>query len=163
MCYNFVFYNLLSVLPLIVSIDSSKDPLAANGNYSFSCTSYGSYPPAVLSWWLDGVKISEQDTEVKQSVNLKNCNHFYYFQVTVLHNSNTTNSILNFIPNIGDTGKFLKCRAENLEMSASQIEDSWNLDINCNYYPDYLPTFSKLVFYRYSCRAANTSPNFGCR
>lgn len=103
----------LKLLPMLVSIDSAKDPLAATVNYSLSCTSYGSYPPAALSWWLDGRKISEQDAEV-----------------SVLHNSNTTNSILNFIPNIEDTGKFLKCRAENLEMPASQIEDSWNLDIN---------------------------------
>jgi hypothetical protein len=54
------------VLPLVVSIDSPHEPLAANGNYSLSCTSYGSYPPAVLSWWLDATKISEQDSEVKQ-------------------------------------------------------------------------------------------------
>ena len=29
------------------------------------------------------------------------------------------------------SGKFLKCRAENPRMPASQIEDSWNLDIDC--------------------------------
>ena len=49
---------------------------------------------------------------------------------------NSTNSIMKFTPNIEDTGKFLKCRAENLEMPASQIEDSWNLDVNCKDYPD---------------------------
>ena len=50
---------------MLVSIDSAKDPLAATVNYSLSCTSYGSYPPAALSWWLDGRKISEQDAEVR--------------------------------------------------------------------------------------------------
>ena len=54
-------------------------------------------------------------------------------QASLEHNLNSTNSILNFIPNIEDTGKFLKCRAENLEMTASQIEDSWNLDIDCEW------------------------------
>ena len=47
------------------------------------------------------------------------------------HNSNSTNSVLNLVPSVGDGGKFLKCRAENVEMAASQIEDSWNLEINC--------------------------------
>ena len=55
------------------------------------------------------------------------------FQVTIEHNSNSTNSILSFIPNIEDTGKFLKCRAENVEMTASQLEDSWSLQIDCNF------------------------------
>ena len=54
------------------------------------------------------------------------------FQVTLEHNSNSTNSVLNFVPNIEDAGKFLKCRAENIEMTASQLEDSRSLEINCN-------------------------------
>ena len=53
------------------------------------------------------------------------------FQVRLDHNSNSTNSILNFVPRVEDGGKFLKCRAENVEMAASQVEDSWNLEINC--------------------------------
>ena len=53
------------------------------------------------------------------------------FQVSLDHNSNSTNSILNLVPLVEDGGKFLKCRAENVEMTASQIEDSWNLEINC--------------------------------
>ena len=54
-----------SVLPLIVSIVSPKEPLAATMNYSILCTSYGSYPPAALSWWLDNSKLSEKDAQVK--------------------------------------------------------------------------------------------------
>ena len=57
------------------------------------------------------------------------------FQVSLEHNSNSTNSILNFVPGEEDGGKFLKCRAENVEMAASQIEDSWNLEINCKILP----------------------------
>jgi len=103
----------LKLLPLLVSIDNPRDPLTANKSTSLSCTSYGSNPPALLSWWFDGFRIQDHDTEV-----------------SLLHNMNSTNSIMKFTPNIEDTGKFLKCRAENLEMPASQIEDSWNLDVN---------------------------------
>ena len=56
---------------------------------------------------------------------------YLLFQVTLEHNSNSTNSVLKFVPNIGDAGKFLKCRAENIEMTASQLEDSRSLEINC--------------------------------
>ena len=54
-----------------------------------------------------------------------------FVQVTLEHNSNSTNSVLKFVPDISDAGKFLKCRAENIEMTASQLEDSRNLEINC--------------------------------
>ena len=57
---------LLSVLPLLVTIDSppAPAPLTANTTNTLSCTSYGSNPPAVISWWLDGVRISSADSQV---------------------------------------------------------------------------------------------------
>lgn len=56
---------LFAVLPLVVSIDSPPDsPLTANKSNSVSCTSYGSSPPAVISWWLDGIRLDHQDTQV---------------------------------------------------------------------------------------------------
>lgn len=106
----------LKLLPLLVRIDSPQVPLVANMTNTVSCTSYGSNPPAVISWWLDAVKITNMESEV-----------------TLEHNSNSTNSVLKFVPKIEDAGKFLKCRAENIEMTASQLEDSRSLEIN------YLP------------------------
>ena len=44
-----------------------------------------------------------------------------------------TESVLHFVPKVDDMGKNLKCRAENPKLIASQIEDSWTLDINCKY------------------------------
>ena len=44
---------------------------------------------------------------------------------------NVTSSTLRFQPKVSDMGKILRCRAENPVMPASQIEDTWNLDINC--------------------------------
>merc|ERR1719480_155532 len=93
-----------------------QEPLTANETNTVTCTSYGSNPPAVISWWLDGVKISNMES-----------------QVTLEHNSNSTNSVLKFVPHIGDAGKFLKCRAENIEMTASQLEDSRSLEMLVNF------------------------------
>ena len=60
---------MLAVLPLVVSIDSPLDsPLTANQSNAVSCTSYGSSPPAVISWWLDGVRLDHQDSQVRLAV-----------------------------------------------------------------------------------------------
>ena len=44
---------------------------------------------------------------------------------------NVTSSTLRFRPKVEDMGKMLRCRAENPVMPASQMEDTWSLDINC--------------------------------
>ena len=44
-----------------------------------------------------------------------------------------TSSTLRFRPKIENMGKMLRCRAENPVMPASQMEDTWSLDINCKY------------------------------
>ena len=72
---------------------------------------------------------------------------------------NVTSSTLRFQPKVSDMGKVLRCRAENPVMPASQIEDTWNLDINCeqnHHLPSQLflysflnlcPVYSLLTFY----------------
>ena len=44
-----------------------------------------------------------------------------------------TSSTLRFRPKIEMMGKMLRCRAENPVMPASQMEDTWSLDINCKF------------------------------
>lgn len=51
---------------------------------------------------------------------------------------NITSSTLRFRPKVEDMGKLLRCRAENPVMPASQIEDTWTLDINCELLSIYL-------------------------
>ena len=46
---------------------------------------------------------------------------------------NLTSSTLRFQPKVEDMGKILRCRAENPVMPASQIEDTWTLDVNCKF------------------------------
>jgi hypothetical protein len=46
---------------------------------------------------------------------------------------NVSESLLSWSPGRADTGRFLKCRAENPDIAASQLEDSWILDINCEF------------------------------
>ncbi len=50
-----------------------------------------------------------------------------------------TESTLRFQPKMSDSGKLLRCRAENPVMPASQIEDTWSLDINCKFTSVFCP------------------------
>lgn len=53
------------------------------------------------------------------------------FAPQVADAGNVTSSTLRFQPKINDQDKLLRCRAENPVMPASQIEDTWTLDVNC--------------------------------
>ena len=44
---------------------------------------------------------------------------------------NVTKSTLRYQPKAAHMGQMLRCRAENPVMPASQIEDTWSLDVNC--------------------------------
>jgi hypothetical protein len=51
------------------------------------------------------------------------------FQIT--GDLNVTTSVLTFRPEMGDIGKILTCRAENMDIPESSKEDFWELTINC--------------------------------
>ena len=51
------------------------------------------------------------------------------FQVSPDGNVSTTTVI--FIPDESDQGKFLSCRAENVQLSSSAVEDQWKLEVHC--------------------------------
>ena len=64
------FPRLTSHWPVLMSLSGHfvfpQEPLTANETNTVTCTSYGSNPPAVISWWLDGVKISNMESQVRE-------------------------------------------------------------------------------------------------
>jgi hypothetical protein len=42
-----------------------------------------------------------------------------------------TTSILKLIPSVDDHGAYLACRAENLRLANSSVEDGWKLNVLC--------------------------------
>lgn len=49
------------------------------------------------------------------------------------NDGNSTISRLNFIPEAEDDGKVLLCRAESPVPSSVPLQDSWKLNITCEY------------------------------
>ena len=54
---------------------------------------------------------------------------FFFLQISPDGNVSTTTVI--FIPDESDQGKFLSCRAENVQLSSSAVEDQWKLEVHC--------------------------------
>lgn len=54
----------LLVPPLEVKILGGSGALSAGSRYSLVCEAGGSRPPATLTWWLDGVLVTDTKDEV---------------------------------------------------------------------------------------------------
>ncbi|XP_063984643.1 hemicentin-2-like isoform X1 [Diachasmimorpha longicaudata] len=100
----------VNMKPLLVKIITKEDKVSSGKKYAVECRSWGSKPPAAMTWWKD----SRQITDVIQNYQPEN---------------NQSISILEFVPSIEDDGKYLTCRAENPSIPDSIVEDKWVLDV----------------------------------
>ncbi|XP_011639575.1 nephrin, partial [Pogonomyrmex barbatus] len=97
--------------PLSVTILSSEHaPLSANRKYDINCMTVGSRPPARLSWYMDGKKLTNHTDKVSQDGNM-------------------TSSILTFQPTLSHHEKVITCRAENSKIHLGIAEDTWKLNV----------------------------------
>lgn len=55
-------FHLLTVAPLNIRLLGAYQPLSAGRRYDLLCQSAGSRPPAVITWWQNGVRL-EKTTE----------------------------------------------------------------------------------------------------
>ena len=55
------------------------------------------------------------------------------FQTTTSPDENVTISTYRFVPSTMDAGSQLVCRAGNVRLPDSTLEDSWRLQIHCKY------------------------------
>jgi len=101
----------LKFRPENVRIMSKREPLSTGKDYLLECRSYGSRPPATVTWWKNSKFMNKAESQI-------------------IHGGNVTKSTLPFHPRAQDHGKTLTCRAENTELSHAAIEDHWKLTIH---------------------------------
>lgn len=108
--------------PLNVHITSLQRPLSAGRRVILKCQSFGSRPPALITWWI-GSRQLLNSTEVAYD--------------------KTTISKLIYVPTIDDHGRVLSCRATNPVMNGNILEDHRVLNIHCKhmhyYFIIYIP------------------------
>ncbi len=110
--------------------------LSAERVYDVHCVAFGSRPAALVSWWLGGGiggigGIGGGGGGGGGDMGVPGEQQLLDHSTEHEDGGNVTRSTLRFQPKAADIGKLLRCRAENPVMPASQMEDTWALDINC--------------------------------
>ncbi|XP_062123864.1 LOW QUALITY PROTEIN: hemicentin-1 [Drosophila sulfurigaster albostrigata] len=100
----------MNFAPLNIRLLGAYQPLSAGRRYDLLCQSAGSRPPAVITWWQNGIRL-EKTTETTSS------------------DGNQTTSTLSINLSKTDSGKFLSCKAYNHAVPSDPLEDGWKLDI----------------------------------
>ncbi|XP_022247760.1 lachesin-like [Limulus polyphemus] len=98
----------LYLKPLDVRITTINRPLIANRPAELVCETWGARPPAQVTWWMGTKRL----TAVTDSVTA---------------DGNHTVSTVSFTAKVGDNGKNVTCRADNLLLQESAITDVRNL------------------------------------
>ncbi|XP_037949413.1 neural cell adhesion molecule 2 isoform X2 [Teleopsis dalmanni] len=100
----------MNFAPVSIRLLGARQPLSAGRRYDLLCQSAGSRPPAVITWWKNGIRL-EKTSETTSS------------------DGNQTTSTLSIILNKSDAGKYLSCKAYNHAVPSELLEDGWKLDI----------------------------------
>ncbi|XP_048509194.1 synaptogenesis protein syg-2 isoform X2 [Athalia rosae] len=90
---------------------SDLAPLSAERKYTIKCMTFGSRPPAKITWFLDGKSLENYSEKISQDTNM-------------------TESSLSFKATLQDHKKVLTCRADNPLVDGGVEEDTWKLNIH---------------------------------
>ncbi|XP_072144157.1 synaptogenesis protein syg-2-like [Dermacentor andersoni] len=104
----------MNLKPVRAVIRGKQDFLSAEFRAEVECEAEGSLPPALVSWWLDGVRLNASLAQTRLSAG-----------------GNVTTSLLGFVPRASDNGRQLRCVATNPRMPGhDQVADSWVLQVH---------------------------------
>lgn len=103
-----------SVRPLQVRITNPHRPILAGVSTEFQCKSFGSRPPARITWYLSEKQIVSQ-------------------RDSIASDGNITYSIVTVIPHASDNGRYLKCSAINQLIPDYKIETGRTLEVYCKF------------------------------
>ncbi|XP_066969200.1 neural cell adhesion molecule 2-like isoform X2 [Macrobrachium rosenbergii] len=101
----------MSFPPMEVKILGSNVALSEGERYSLVCEASGSRPPATLTWWMDGVLMTDTKDQV-------------------LYDGNVSRSTVHVAPTRRNNGAIVSCRAQNSLLEATALEDSRKLNVH---------------------------------
>ncbi|RWS04740.1 nephrin-like protein, partial [Dinothrombium tinctorium] len=104
----------MNLKPLEVKITTIEKPISVGAHTELQCLSYGSRPPAKITWW----KGTQKMVNVRDTVSI---------------DENVTLSTVSFVAVAKDNGRYVSCRAENVQMEFSAIENGRVLNVHCKY------------------------------
>ncbi|XP_018497735.1 neural cell adhesion molecule 1 [Galendromus occidentalis] len=102
----------LNLKPLDISIQPPERSLSAGKSVELVCTSSGSRPPAVLTWWKGDQQVKATKEDFAKG------------------GLSTSTSVLVFTPTADDHKRVIACRAENPSIPGSALEQNWRLDVH---------------------------------
>jgi len=97
--------------PTSISIDNKDFQLVVGSRVDIVCHSFGSRPPAHITWYIDNIRL--EGSHETSSVD-----------------GNVTESILQFTPRMKHIGKVLRCKASNPLVEKKDIFSDWPLNIS---------------------------------
>ncbi|XP_042886164.1 nephrin-like, partial [Penaeus japonicus] len=101
----------MSFPPLDVRILGSMESLSEGERYEIVCESSGSRPTATISWWKNGMLMTDTKSEV-------------------FHEGNVSRSTLYLTPSVADHDTYVSCRAKNPLVPSAVLEDSKKLNVH---------------------------------
>ncbi|XP_065207097.1 nephrin-like isoform X2 [Planococcus citri] len=102
----------LYLKPLSVRLIGNNEIFSVGREYKIMCETFGSRPPANVTWWLKGTKINPS-----------------FVVTTTRSDQNFTTSILTFQPKVQHHKSKLTCKVTNSNIAGSTLIDSWHLNI----------------------------------
>ncbi|XP_031784619.1 muscle M-line assembly protein unc-89 isoform X2 [Nasonia vitripennis] len=99
----------LNLKPLKVEIIGKEKYVSASKKNRVECRSSGSKPPAMLQWYKGSKQLVNSSRDFQKD--------------------GESISILEWVPDTEDEGKYLTCRAENRHLPDATIEDKWKLNV----------------------------------
>lgn len=125
--------------------------VSAGRKSDIECRSWGSRPPAEISWWKGSRRLptaasrshytNSQESEAVVSLN---------------DATNLTISTLSYTAAPEDDGQRLTCRADNLQLSNEELEDSVTISVRCKFFSFI---YGKLHLCSPTAQVANGLPN----
>nr|XP_045606657.1 uncharacterized protein LOC123763553 [Procambarus clarkii] len=101
----------MSFPPLDVRILGTVESLAEGERYAIVCESSGSRPTATITWWKDGMLMTDTKSQI-------------------FHEGNVSRSTLYLTPSLADHDAYVSCRAKNPMVPAAVMEDTRKLNVH---------------------------------